>query len=455
MMGRQSLSERLFSDFCLENHVPAQHPLRSLDRVLCFDDIRTVLASCYSHTGRPSIDPELLLRMMLVGYVYGIRSERRLCQEVRLNWAYRWFCRLGLEGSVPNHSTFSKNRYRRFQQSGLYRTLFDEVVRQCQQAGLVSGEGFAVDGTLIEADVNHTRHVPSAQELQRTIKPQAVSRPVQAYRDALNTCPSETDEPCRPEPARISVMDPQAAWCQKHKQARFGYYANYLIDTENAVIVGVEATPARPSQEVVAARLLLDRVQERHGLKPQRLAADKLYGSGAFLSWLLQRQVEPHIPVIDRHAQRRGILPRDAFTYDAAADAFTCPEGKTLPCFTISPERRHYKAKTEDCRGCPQKERCTQGAEVRRLTRHRDEAAREQVRALQKTDAFRKSARERQKVEMLFAHLKQQFHFRRLKLRGWAGAAEECFLAATVQNLRRLIRLQPLNLANTGLSSTT
>jgi hypothetical protein len=215
----------------------------------------------------------------------------------------------------------------------------------------------------------------------------------------------------------------------------------------------VEATPARPSQEVVAAQVMLDRVQERHGLKPQRLAADKLYGSGAFLSWLLQRKVEPHIPVIDRRAQRKGILTRDAFTYDVTTDAFLCPEGKTLTCFTVSPERRHYKAKTEDCRGCPQKKQCTQGREVRRLTRHRDEAAREQVRALQKTDAFRRSARERRKIEMLFAHLKQQFHFRRLKLRGLSGATEECFLAAIIQNLRRLIRLQPPKLAKTCLSS--
>jgi hypothetical protein len=163
--------------------------------------------------------------------------------------------------------------------------------------------------------------------------------------------------------------------------------------------------------------------------------------------------VEPHIPVIDRQAQRKGILTRDAFTYDAITDVFLCPEGKTLTCFTVSPERRHYKAKTEDCRGCPQKEQCTQGKEVRRLTRHREEEAREPVRALQQTDAFQRSARERRKVEMLFAHLKQQFHFRRLKLRGWAGATEECLLAATMQNLRRLIRLRPPKVAKACLQS--
>src|SRR3982751_756494 len=373
MMGRQGAPADSLYPLQLDDYVPADHLLRQLDAVLHFDRVRTVLSEHYSHTGRPSIDPELLLRMLLLGYAYGIRSERRLCREVHLNLAYRWFCRLGLTGRVPHHSTFSKNRYGRFQPSGLYRMLFEEVVRQCQEAGLVGGEGFAVDGTLIEADVNPRRHVPSAEEVRRAGKPETGSGAVQAYWDTLKLCVPETDQPRRSEPARISVTDPQAAWCQKHKQASFGYYANYLIDTQHAVIVGVEATPARPSQEVVAARSLLDRVQERQGLQPQRLAADKLYGSGAFLSWLLQRQVEPHIPVIDRRAQRKGILTRDAFTYDAATDAFLCPEAKTLTCFTISPERRHYKAKTEDCRECPQKKQCTQGKEVRRLTRHREE----------------------------------------------------------------------------------
>jgi transposase len=452
MMGRQAVSESLFYDFRLEDHVPARHLLRSLDKVLRFDGIRGALASYYSHTGRPSIDPELMLRMMLVGYAYGIRSERRLCEEVHLNLAYRWFCRLGLEGSVPDHSTFSKNRYGRFQESGIYRAFFEEVVRQCQQAGLVGGDGFAVDGTVIAADACYGRHVSSTEELQRAVNPEAVSRPVQAYLDALNAAMPEEDK--KAAPARISITDPQAAWHQKQKQAGFGYYSNYLIDTEHAVIVGVETTPARPSQEVVAARTMLERAEKEHALKPRQLAADKLYGSGQFFSWLLQRQVEPHIPIIDRQAQVKGILTRDDFSYDAATDTFTCPEGKMLTCFSVSPERRHYRASAEDCRSCSKKPLCTQGTtDVRRLTRHRDEDAREQVRALQHTEEFKASGRARKKVEMLFAHLKQQFRFRRLKLRGLSGATEECLLAATVQNLRRLIRLRPPDTEKTCLPS--
>ena len=450
-MGRQAISEQLFYDFRLEDHVPEKHLLRQLDKVLRFDSIRAALVSYYSHTGRPSIDPELMLRMMLVGYAYGIRSDRRLCEEVHLNLAYRWFCRLGLEGRIPDQSTFSKNRYGRFQESGIYRTLFEEVVGQCQGAGLVGGEGFAVDGTLIAANVNYAKHVPSAEDLRRVVHPASVSRPVRAYLDALDAALPEGDKEAF-RPAQLSVTDPQAAWSQKNKHAAFGYYSNYLIDTQHAVIVGVEATPARPSQEVVAARTMLDRATQRHGLKPQRLAADKLYGSGAFLSWLVERKVEPHIPVIDRRDQVKGILPREAFTYDAQRDAYTCPEGKTIPLHGVTTARRMYRAKEDDCRPCPQKATCTKGL-ARYLSRHSDEDVRDQARALAQTEAYARSRRERKKVEMLFAHLKQQFRFRRLKLRGLSGATEECLLAATVQNLRRLIRLRPPDMAETCLPS--
>jgi transposase len=196
MMGRQAVSEQLFYDFRIEDHVPANHLLRQLDKVLCFERLRTALSSYYSHTGRPSIDPELMLRMMLIGYAYGIRSERRLCEEVHLNLAYRWFCRLGLEGSIPDHSTFSKNRFGRFQESGIYKMFFEDVVRQCQAAGLVGGEGFAVDGTVIQADVNYARQALSPEDLQRVVSHEPVSRPVQAYLDALNSCCTRGRQDC-------------------------------------------------------------------------------------------------------------------------------------------------------------------------------------------------------------------------------------------------------------------
>src|SRR5271154_1560525 len=164
MMGERTvMQEALFVGFSIERHVPADHLLRRIDRFVDLSDLRAHLGPYYSDVGRPSIDPELLIRMLLVGYCFGIRSERRLCEEVHLNLAYRWFCRLGLDSDVPDHSTFSKNRHGRFRECNLLRELFETVVRRCMDEGLVGGEGFAVDASLIKADANRQRCVPGGE----------------------------------------------------------------------------------------------------------------------------------------------------------------------------------------------------------------------------------------------------------------------------------------------------
>src|SRR5580700_5463576 len=183
MMGkRRVMQEALFYGFSLERHVPDDYMLRRIDRFVDLSGVRAHLEPYYSDVGRPSIDPELLIRMLLVGYCFGIRSERRLCDEVHLNLAYRWFCRLGLDGDVPDHSTFSKNRHGRFRESDLLRQLFETVVRRCMAEGLVGGEGFAVDASLIEADANRQRGVPGDEGLPAT----KVSRAVTEYLAVLD-----------------------------------------------------------------------------------------------------------------------------------------------------------------------------------------------------------------------------------------------------------------------------
>ncbi len=166
MMGERSvMQEALFYEFSLDGHVPSEHLLRSIDRFVDLSGIRQHLRSFYSPIGRPSIDPELMIRMLIVGYCFGIRSERRLCEEVHLNLAYRWFCRLGLEGDVPDHSTFSKTRHGRFRDSDLLRELFEATVRRCMAEGLVGGEGFATDASLIHADANRQRSTEESDDV--------------------------------------------------------------------------------------------------------------------------------------------------------------------------------------------------------------------------------------------------------------------------------------------------
>src|SRR4030088_1101362 len=183
MMGQQSGGHKqLFYSFNLDDHIPSDHQLRGIDQFLDLGDLRQHLAPFYSHTGRPSIDPQLLIRMLIVGYCFGIRSERRLCEEAHLNLAYRWFCRLGLDGSVPDHSTFSKNRHGRFRDSDLLRLLFETVLQRCIDEGLIGGKGFAIDASLIQADASDRNRVEGAAGLP----PDAAGRAVEEYLAVLD-----------------------------------------------------------------------------------------------------------------------------------------------------------------------------------------------------------------------------------------------------------------------------
>ena len=439
MMGRLSGDQaKLFYEFDLNRRVPSDHLLRKIDGVLDLGDVRQRLASHYSHTGRPSIDPVLMIRMLLVGYCHGIRSERRLCEEVSLNLAYRWFCQLGLEDDVPDHSTFSKNRHGRFRESGLFRHVFESVLQRCMSAGLVAGEGFAVDASVIEADAS--RYTGVAGDEIDWSDPRRQTRAVREYLASLDPEPS----PDRKPPKVVSLSDPCSAWTAKaNKRVQFGYGLNYLIDNEHAIIVDVEATPARTFDEVSATGTMLVRTENRFRIKPSRLAADTAYGTGRFLDWLVERRIEPHIPVWDKSKRDDGTLSRDEFTYDQSADLYTCPEGKRLTTTGAVHEGKTilYRASKLDCDRCPLKPRCCPNTPSRKIPRDVHEAARDLARSMVGTDGYERSRTERKKVEMLFAHLKRHLRFERLRLRGLSGAQDEFLLAATAQNLRRLAKL--------------
>jgi transposase len=445
MMGRLEAQENLFYRFRIEDHVPKEHVLRKIDWLLDFDAIRHELADLYSHTGRPSVDPELMLRILLVGYLYGIRSERRLVEEVHLNLAYRWFCKLGLEGHVPDRSTFSKNRHGRFADGDVMRRLFESVVEKCVAFGFVGGTDAAVDGSTIEADANRDRKGAPHEVEKIWSRKEQVQRPVAEFLERL----AEDDLPAQPGPKHkppkyISETDPDAAWSLKDGPGRFSYETNYLIDTDHGIIIDVEGTPARLSQEIVATKTMLERSAKRHDFQPDRIAADGSYGTGPFLAWLLKREVTPHIPVLDRKHQTKGKYNLSHFQYDVERDSYTCLEGHEMPLRRIKDDARvkAYHASKETCGACPILKACTD-APFRTVTRHMDEEARQTVRDLRHTSAYEVSRRRRKKVEMLFAHLKRNLGLRRLRLRGLKGANEEFLLAATAQNLKRMARMVP------------
>ena len=439
MMGRLERGQaKLFYQFCLEDRIPADHLLRKIDAVLDIGDLHRRLEPFYSHTGRPSIDPELMIRMLIVGYCYGIRSERHLCEEVALNLGYRWFCRLGLENDVPDHSSFSKNRHGRFRDSDILRHVFETVVRRCMAGGLVGGEGFAVDASVIEAEASRYTGVNGDTEIDWS-DPKLQTRAVREYLTSLDPTP----DPARKTPKAISLSDPCSAWTAKaNKRVQFGYGLNYLIDNDNAIIVDVEATPARTYDEVRATQTMLERTRDRMGLKPDRIAADTAYGTGSFLGWLLKRQIAPHIPVWDKSQRNDGTFSRVDFVFDPERDVYTCPQGKLLTTTgRIHADRTLlYRANKRDCDGCLLKQKCAPNSPQRKIPRDVNEDARDIARSLATTELFERSRHERKKVEMLFAHLKRNMRFERLRLRGITGATDEFLLAATVQNLRRLAR---------------
>ena len=445
-MGQGSGGHRqLFYAFNLDDHVPADHLLRGIDRFLNLGELRRHLAPFYSDTGRPSIDPELMVRMLIVGYSFGIRSERRLCEEVHLNLAYRWFCRLGLEDTVPDHSTFSKNRHGRFRESDAFRHLFESVVERCMKEGLVGGEGFAIDASVIKADANRSRST-AREEAEGLRDPQHASRAVREYLAALDA----QAEPAT-APASISPTDPAARWTAVDGPAFYAYATNYLIDVQAGIIVDVEATPAWRTAEINATRTMIERVEQRFDLKPERLIGDSAYGAAELLGWMVnEKAIEPHVPVCDKTQRSDETLSRSDFQWNEQADEYRCPQGKVLRrqrrAFKIL--RTHitkagtiiYRASQSDCASCPMKARCCPNTPMRKIARSVHESARDVARDIAKTVAYKQSRKDRKKVEMLFAHLKRILNLGRLRLRGLTGAHDEFLLAAAAQNLRRMAK---------------
>ncbi len=448
MMGQNSGNQnRLFYSFNLDDHVPANHLLRGINQFFDLADLRAYLAPFYSHTGRPSIDPELMIRMLIVGYCFGIRSERRLCEEVHLNLAYRWFCRLGIEDVVPEHSTFSKNRHGRFRESDAFRHVFETVLKRCMSEGLVGGEGFAIDASVVKADATRARAIPGTAIDRRALGPVQATRAVREYLEGI-------EAEGRPETMRksISVTDPAAEWtCAPGGPAFFAYSTNYLVDVRLGVIVDVEATSAHRTKEVDATRTMIDRVEKRFAIKPTRLIGDMAYGAADLLGWMVnEKAIEPHIPVWDKTQRTDDTLSSSDFQWDEKKNEYRCPRGhplrnnwrpfKNVRTHITKADSIIYRSSKFDCANCTMKARCCPSTPTRKITRSIHELARDVARAVAKTRLYRQSRKDRKKVEMLFAHLKRIMKLDRLRLRGPSGAHDEFLLAATAQNLRRMAK---------------
>src|SRR6266542_2347918 len=453
MMDRREDGQgQFFYAFDLDKVVPPDHLVRQIDAVLDLSCVHMELAPYYSDTGRPSIDPVLMSRMLIVGYVFAIRSERRICAEVQVNLAYRWFCKLGIEDSIPDHSVFCRARHERFRESDALRRVFEGVVAKCITAGLVGGEGFSIDASLIKADVDKKKRLPGEQPIAWP-KAEEASRAVREYLAVLDAARSGEESGSgddsdasgggsrRKPPKEVSLTDPQATWVARPGvDPFFAYDANYLIDDKAGIIVDAEGTRANRTAEIAITETMVNRVGRRFNLRPQRLAGDTVYGAVRLLKWLVDRKITPHIPVWDKSTRSDGTFSRADFIFDQERNIYVCPGGAELTSSGNIDQGHivYYRASKNDCSICFLKPKCTT-AVVRKVTRDVNEDVRDHVRALANTEAFQRSSRERKKVEMRFAHMKRIFRLDRLRLRGLSGARDEVLLTATAQNLRRLV----------------
>jgi transposase len=437
MMGHHSRGEALFYYFRLEDQVPENHLLRLIDKHISFEFVRERLKDSYSVNGRPSIDPELLLRILLIGYLYGITSERRLVEELRMHLAWRWFTGLNFDQEIPHHSTFSKNRHGRFQESKLFEQLFEQIVRQCVEVGLVQGKELSVDGSFVEANAAKESRVPREQLAEAA----QVHHTIRQYLKELEE-QNPVEEPVH-EQDQVSTTDPDSTYATKGgTPARLGYYDNYLVDNHSCVIVGVQATAARMSQETVAAQNMIARFAEWQGREPESLAADTTYGNGEFLQWLADRSITPYMRTRDSvHRKNSPFYGPEHFTYQPESNSYLCPAGQQLNYGGRSLRNRTnvYIGTRKRCGECALRAQCTSAA-VRYLAIHMEEPARQRARSLVNTPEFAKAQRQRKKVEALFAELKNQIGLRRLRLRRLKFVREQFFLAAAAQNLKRLVR---------------
>lgn len=443
MRGQHERCEPMFACVRLEELVPREHMLRRIDELIDFSFVHRGTEDLYSHTGRPSIDPEVLLRMMVVGYLYGITSERRLCQEVQLNLAYRWFCGLNLEDKVPDHSTFSKNRHGRFAGRGLFREWFEAVVRQAQERGLVRAEHLTVDATTVEANAS----LGSLEPIVVSMEPQEYLRRVQEQNDQ-DASPEQEADQGREQSEKLSNQthrsrtDPDARMLSMpYAKTRLAYSHNVLMDNAHRVIVDVEVTEPNVHQEGEVAAEMIERSRFRLGVLPESVGGDKAYGYGPAVGRLCEAGVQAHVPEpVQGQWNAQEIFGKKDFSYDREKDELICPAGKRLHRRTEHSRNRQteYAARVGDCRVCPLKSRCTR-TRYRVTHRHWDQDALDAVAALRSTPAYRLSQRERKMIEQLFGEAKELMGLRRARRRGHEHVSEQCLMTAMVQNIKRIV----------------
>jgi len=429
----------------VESLVPSGHLLRKIDRVVDFSFIHDRVKHLYCEdNGRPALEPVVLFKLLLLGYLYGVRSERQLMREVEVNVAYRWFLGLRLKDKVPDASTLSQNRRRRFAESTIYQDIFDEIVELAVKNGLASGKVLYTDSTHLKASANKNKY----DLVEVAVKPQeylaALEAAVTEDRAAHGKAPLK-DKPA--EPARrtikVSRTDKESGYMVRDgKPKGFFYLDHRSVDGLHAIITDTYATPATV-HDAVPYLGRLDRQRERFGFEIRAAGVDAGYATAAVARGLEERNIHGVIGY-RTPTHRDGYFYKREYSYNQELDVYICPNGQLLTYRTTNREGyRQYHSDAEQCRNCPARGKCTESRNhTKVLTRHVWEQSKERIdqHRLQRVGK-RIYKRRKETVERSFADAKQLHGHRYARMRGLAKVQQQCLLAAAAQNIKKIALL--------------
>jgi transposase len=430
----------------LEELVPADHLLRQIDRYIDFDFIREATEHLYcDNNGRPAIDPVLLFKMLFIGYLFGVRSERQLVREVQVNVAYRWFLGMGLTDKVPDASTFSQNRRRRYEGSGIEQLIFDRIVEQAMGHGLVGGKALYTDSTHLKANANKRRHTTHEVEITPMAYIEELNEAVDADRQAHGKKPlPAASRPAKRKPTKISETDPDAGYMVRdQKPEGFFYLDHRTVDGQHNIITDSHLTPGNIND----ARPYLDRLDRqctRFKLKPLVVALDAGYNTTGVCHGLVERGIDGVVGYKRPH-RPKGQFSKRQFEYDPEQDVYRCPGGQALPYKTTNRNGyREYKSNPKVCKECPLLDQCTRSRQHQKVVvRHVWEDDREQINHNRMTAWGKQHYRRRcETVERSFADAKQLHGHRYARFRGLERVRAQCLLAAACQNMKKIARVR-------------
>ena len=446
LRDRKTQQQNEYEIVLLDELVPQDHLLRKIDAAVDFSFIHDICKDLYSpDNGRPAIEPELLFKMLLLGYLYDIKSEVKIAQAVNENIAFKWFLGLKLTEKGPDHATISINRVRRFKDNNIAEQIFDEILHQCIAKGLVGGEILYTDSTHIKAKANkHKKALVTVKETPREYM-EELDEQIDLDRKALGKEPFDKDDNDPPEGSgttsrMVSTTDPESGQQTRDgKPSGFHYSEHRTVDSKNNVIVNVHVEPANIN-DITPVPTILKEILFRLGKLPKYMGFDAGYHS-AWIAHLLEKSRIQGVIGYRRHTHQKEVFGKYRFRYDAEFDAYTCPEGKHLYWRTTNREGfREYWSNSKECVNCPRRSECISEKAKRRLvTRHVWQDALDDVTWFTKTlNGQRIYSWRKETIERSFAEAKENHGLRFARMLGIQNMREQCFLTAVVQNIKRL-----------------